>query len=203
MSCGIAAFSKRPGKAQPSAASKLPAIAAINTLEYTQTGGRLVAPESLQIVHRVDLAKYSGTNAFAQDQSKFDSNVQILRDKLKADKKLLVAFTMQLSDAEALGFWPIFESYQKDLEALDDRLLKTIMNYADAYNNDTLTDQLAMKIFDETMAIFNDEIKIGKNYSTKLVGVLPGKKVVRYLQIEGKLRAQMWCELASEIPLVE
>ncbi|MCI0665389.1 MAG: hypothetical protein L0220_30375 [Acidobacteria bacterium] len=206
-------------------------VSSARVFSSSQTGERPLTPrESTQIVSAIVLTKSGGTidrtvaiselcgsvkrgaslfikslsgDALARDQSKYATDVQIRRDKLMADKRLLVAITMDLSDAEAIGFWPIFEAYQKDLEAIDDRLMKTIMSFADAYNNSTLTDEIAMKIFDETMAIFNDEIKIGKDYSAKLVGVLPGKKAVRYLQIEGKIRAEMWCELAAEIPLME
>ena len=83
------------------------------------------------------------TPVFAQDQTSADANMQILRDKLKADKKLVVAANMELTDAEAKGFWPVFEAYQKDLQSLNDRLKKAILSYADAYSNKTLTDEKA------------------------------------------------------------
>ena len=35
-------------------------------------------------------------------------NMQILRDKIQADKKLLVAQNMQLTDTETSAFWPIY-----------------------------------------------------------------------------------------------
>jgi hypothetical protein len=38
-------------------------------------------------------------------------NMQILRDKIKADKKLLVAANMELTESEAKGFWPVYEEY--------------------------------------------------------------------------------------------
>ena len=42
--------------------------------------------------------------------------MQVLREKLKADKKLVVAANMDLKEAEAKGFWPIYDEYQKELE---------------------------------------------------------------------------------------
>src|SRR5215510_1927637 len=73
-------------------------------------------------------------SAAAQDKSA-EMNMQILRDKVKADKKLLVAANMELTDAEAKGFWPVYESYQKDLQAINERLGRVIVAYADGYNN--------------------------------------------------------------------
>jgi len=58
------------------------------------------------------------TPALAQDKSATDTNMQILRDKIKADKKLVVAANMKLTDAQAKKFWPIYDAYQKELAAL-------------------------------------------------------------------------------------
>jgi hypothetical protein len=141
--------------------------------------------------------------AFAQEKAASDTAMQILRDKVKADKKLLVSDNMELTDAEAKGFWPIYDSYQKDLQTLDERLMKIIQSYAEAYNNDKLTDRIAKRFSEEVIAIDEDEVKIRKAYSVKLAGVLPGRKAARYLQIENNIRAALRYELAAEIPLVK
>ena len=143
------------------------------------------------------------TPVFAQDQSSADANMQILRDKVKADKKLLVAANMELTDAEAKGFWPVYEAYQKDLQSLNERLKKAILSYADAYNNKTLTDEKAKQLADEAIAIDEKEIQMRKACAAKLAPILPGKKAARYLQIENKVRAALRYELAGGIPLVD
>lgn len=140
--------------------------------------------------------------AFAQDKPA-DTNMQILLDKVKADKKLVVAANMDLNEAEGKAFWPIYDAYQKDLQALNDRLGKTILAYADAYNKNTLTDEMAKSLTNEALTIDQDEITMRKTYSTRLSGGLPGKKVARYLQIENKIRAAIRYDLAAGIPLVQ
>jgi len=40
------------------------------------------------------------------------SDMQILAQKIKSDKKLVVAANLQLTEDEAKGFWPVYESYQ-------------------------------------------------------------------------------------------
>jgi hypothetical protein len=139
----------------------------------------------------------------AQEKSAEDTNMEILREKLKADKKLVVAANMTLTDAEAKAFWPIYEEYQKELQALNGRLEKAITSYAEAYNANTLTDEMAKKLTDDAIAIDEAEIQMRKTYATKLASALPGRKVARYLQIENKIRALVRYELAAEIPLVE
>ncbi|MGH7479724.1 MAG: hypothetical protein ACREJ8_09100, partial [Candidatus Methylomirabilales bacterium] len=52
-------------------------------------------------------------------QDKPADTMQILREKIQADKKLLVAANMGLTEKEAQAFWPVYESYQKDLGLLN------------------------------------------------------------------------------------
>jgi hypothetical protein len=47
-----------------------------------------------------------------------------------------------------------------------------------------------------------DEVKQMQSYVPKLNKVLPATKVIRYLQIENKIRAVIKYEAAAEIPLV-
>jgi hypothetical protein len=138
---------------------------------------------------------------FAQEKSS-DTNMQILRDKIKSDKKLVVAANMDLTEAEAKKFWPIYDAYQKDLQSINERLKKVILDYADGYNNNSLTDAQAKKLSDEALAIEADEAKMRKDYSGKLNAVVPAKKAARYLQIENKIRAVIRYDLADGIPLV-
>lgn len=131
-----------------------------------------------------------------------DTDMEILRGKLKADKKVVVAANMDLNDAEKKAFWPIYDAYQKDLQGLNDRLIKAILAYADAYNKNTITDEQATSLSNAALSIDQDEVTLRKTYAEKLKGVLPGKKVARYLQIENKIRAVVRYEIADNIPLV-
>ena len=79
--------------------------------------------------------------------------MQILLDKVKADKKLVVAANMELNEAEAKAFWPIYDAYQKDLQVINDRLGKTILAYADAYNKKALTDEVAKQLTNEALSV--------------------------------------------------
>src|SRR5688572_15165932 len=80
------------------------------------------------------------------------SDMEILRQKIKADKKLVVAANMQLSEAEGKTFWPVYDAYQKDLAALNERTVKAIVAYADAYNKGTVADETAKKLIGEALA---------------------------------------------------
>jgi hypothetical protein len=146
-------------------------------------------------------AGLTAVTAFAQSQPA-DTSMQILRNKVKADKKLVVAANMDLNEAEGKAFWPIYDDYQKELQGLNDRLVAAIVSYADAYNKNTLTDEMATTLTNAALSIEQDEVTMRKTYAARLKGVLPGKKVARYLQIESKIRALVRYEMADNIPLV-
>jgi Spy/CpxP family protein refolding chaperone len=139
--------------------------------------------------------------ALAQDQS--TSNMEILLQKVKADKKLLVAQNLQLTEAEAKAFWPVYDAYQNDLQKINQRLGTTIAEYADAYNQGPVANETAKKLLNEALAIEEAEVKLKRAYVPKLEKALPAAKVARYVQIENKIRAAIRYELAGAIPLVD
>ncbi|HSF15190.1 MAG TPA: hypothetical protein VLK65_06525 [Vicinamibacteria bacterium] len=137
----------------------------------------------------------------AQDQPA--SNMDILRDKLKADKKLLIAENLGLTEAQSAKFWPVYEEYQKELTGINQRLVKVIQSYANEYNASTLTDAKAKSLMEEALSIEEAEVALKKKYLARLEGVIPAMNAVRYLQIENKIRALIRFDLAASIPLVE
>jgi hypothetical protein len=136
-------------------------------------------------------------------QDKLADNMQILRDKIKADKKLVVATNMELTESEAKNFWPIYDEYQKELQKINQRMVKLLESYAADYRKKSLTDDNAKKLIDEANAIEQAEVNLKSTFAPKLSKALPAIKVARYLQIENKIRAVVKYDLAQGVPLVK
>jgi len=136
-------------------------------------------------------------------QDKPADNMQILRDKIKADKKLVVATNMELTESEAKGFWPIYDTYQKDLQKINRRMANLLESYAADFRTKSLTDDKAKKLIDEALSIEQAEADLKSTYAPKLGKVLPVKKVARYLQIENKIRAVIKYDIAQGVPLMQ
>lgn len=137
----------------------------------------------------------------AAAQDKPADNMQILREKIKADKKLLVAENMQFTEAEGKAFWPVYDQYQDELFLLRTRALKLIKDYGAAYEK--MNNSTAKKLLDEYMTIEALRLKLNKAYLPKFRKVLSDAKVVRYYQIENKINAVLTYELAGSIPLIK
>lgn len=131
------------------------------------------------------------------------SDMQILADKVRADKKVVVAANMQLTDAEAKNFWPVYDAYQLDLQKVNQRLGALIKDYANEYNKGAVSDETAKKLISEMLAVEDAELKLKRSYVPRLQKVIPGVKVARYMQVENKIRAVIRYELAANIPLVQ
>ena len=131
------------------------------------------------------------------------TNMDILRQKIKADKKLVVAQNLMLTDAEGSAFWPVYDAYQKDLQQINQRLTAAILAYAEAYKKGPITNEMAKKLLDESLAIDEAEAKLKSTSAPKILAALPATKAARYIQIENKIRAVVRYELAAGIPFVE
>ena len=131
------------------------------------------------------------------------NNMDILREKVQADKKLLAATNMGLTGSEAKLFWPIYEEYQTHLRKLDRRIRRLLESYAEAHNSKTLTNEKARNLIREYLSIEADATKLKGAYIPKLNIMLPAKKVARYIQNENKIWAVFNYDLAAAVPLIQ
>lgn len=137
------------------------------------------------------------------DEVKPADNWQILRDKLKADKKLLVAENLTMTTEQARAFWPIYDAYQADLNKINEQIKKLVLAYADFWNQGAVKDEDANKLIAEAMAIEEAELHMKKTFLPKFEAVLPATQVMRYFQMENKIRTLVRLDLAANIPLAD
>jgi hypothetical protein len=127
-------------------------------------------------------------------------NMNLVREKLRADKKLLVAENMRMTETEAAAFWPVYEAFQADLGKLSDNAVTLVSFYANNYRS--MTDTAATRMLDQFLALERDRAALLQSYRPKFGAVLPPVKVARYYQIENKIRAVLNYELAKGIPMM-
>ena len=74
-------------------------------------------------------------------QDKPADTMELLREQARADKKLVVATALNLTEGEAKVFWPVYNSYQSDMITYYDRVAKFLDAFAQAYAS--MTDETA------------------------------------------------------------
>jgi hypothetical protein len=129
------------------------------------------------------------------------ANVGVLLDAIRANRKALVAVNLKLTDDEAAKFWPTYDRYQKEMNAVGDRLVALIADYGKNFRD--MPDDKAMKIVDDYLTIEADRLKVRRSYVEEFAKSLAGRKLARFYQIENKMDAVIRYEMASTIPVVE
>ena len=145
------------------------------------------------------LACLMGGVAVAQDKPA--DNMEVLREKLRADKKAVVASVLELTEGEAKAFWPVYNAYQSDMVSHYDRVLKLLDTYAKTY--ESMSNQTATTLVKQFLAIERDHVALLTSYLPRFQKVLSPKKVAKLYQVENKARALVNYELARGIPLVK
>jgi hypothetical protein len=129
------------------------------------------------------------------------ANLDVMLDALRANRKAMVAINLGLSDDEAAKFWPIYDRYQKELNAIGDRLVQVIQDYSANFRD--VSNDKAMKLVEDYLGAEADRVKLRRSYVDEFAKAIPGRKVARFYQIENKMDAVIRFDLASKIPVIE
>jgi hypothetical protein len=130
-----------------------------------------------------------------------EADTAVLLDAIRANRKALVEVNLGLTEDEEKKFWPVYDKYQQQMNALQERLVKVIEDYIASFEK--LSDDKAMQLVKKYLAVDADRVKVRQDSLPAFAAVLPGRKVARFYQIENKMDAVVRFKLAETIPVVE
>jgi len=134
--------------------------------------------------------------AFAQSSQK-----QLDIAAARAQRKATVGANMNLSAGEAAKFWPVYDAYEAKMDAVEDRHVRELKEFAAKYNN--FTDADAAKKLDEVIAIQQARLDVQKEFIPQFRAVISQVKVTRFYQIDNKIQALIQCDIAQLVPLAQ
>jgi hypothetical protein len=137
----------------------------------------------------------------AKDASATEGNQSAeFRQALQAAETEVISKAVSLTTDEATKFWPVFKKFQSEQEAVIDKQLAALRQYADDFA--TLTDEQAVAyvnaLLERDQRIHDLRVKYLAEYSK----VLPAGKAARVIHISRRLGLASQAKLASEVPLV-
>jgi Spy/CpxP family protein refolding chaperone len=138
--------------------------------------------------------------ALAEDKIADVTDMQALRSAVKADKRAFVGSTMKLTDAEAKRFWPIYDTYQRNVDANNRQRVVTLQELM--FRDKPLTNLAAKQYANELLVLDESEIKARRTMRNRVMRALPAVKAARYMQLEEKIRAVQDYDVAATVPLV-
>jgi hypothetical protein len=134
-------------------------------------------------------------------QGSIDQDVDLMRKDIRSQKKQIIAANLQLTDAEATKFWPIYDQYTAELVKINDAKYGAIKEYAANY--DTLTDEHALALTRNLLTVDQQVAQLRLKYVPIVSGVLSGKKTALFFQIDRRLVMLIDLQLAAAIPLIQ
>jgi hypothetical protein len=142
---------------------------------------------------------------YAHAESGMTTKQKVMQDILamEEERKAVVAQNLQLTAGEADAFWNVYANYRDQMVHAITLGTTVIVDYADAYNNKSLSDKGALNLTNRYLNAMGKQIKVKKSFVKKFKKVLPAKKVARFYQIDNRLDQLVKMQVSSHVPLVE
>ncbi|MBK8625740.1 MAG: hypothetical protein IPN86_09335 [Saprospiraceae bacterium] len=106
-----------------------------------------------------------------------------MKDKFKAQKVAFITSELELTEAESQKFWPIFNSYQSELE--------TLRSANDKKPTKDMTDKEAEDLIYAKLDGRSKEIDIQKKYVQKLKTAIPARKIALLFGLEKEFKEKV------------
>ena len=138
------------------------------------------------------------TNVFAQDA---DSYIEVLKSKIKTDKKAIITETMGFTEKESQAFWPIYNEFEYELEKLSGKRIANIKDFA--ANFDSLTNKKADELIKTSFSFQKDRISLNEKYYKKFAEALTPIVAAKYMQLENQIQLILDLSIAANLPLAK
>jgi len=130
-----------------------------------------------------------------------DSDIQLMRSNIQADKNQIIADTMQFTDAESTAFWPIYRTYANDQQVIGDQRVQLIKDYALHY--DSMDDAKAKDMVQRMINIEDESLNLREDYWPAFMKALGAKRAAKFYQVDNRLSLIINVQLSSSIPLIQ
>jgi|GEM_PF-760412 hypothetical protein len=124
---------------------------------------------------------------------------QLLISSIQTDKRAIVLRSLNLDDAQARAFAPIYDDYQRERKKLYERSIDLLDEFT--ADQDPMTDAKAAGVLKEWLALRQSNENLLRKYTTKMGKVLPSVKVLRFAQIEHRLNTLLDLQASRVVPL--
>jgi hypothetical protein len=144
-----------------------------------------------------EVAKSS--TAVDASQAKPDDFIELLRKDVRSQKKQIIAENMDLSDAEAEKFWPVYDQYAAELSRIYDTKIALLQGYAENYSS--MTGEQAENYIRKRAEVEQSIMQLRLKYMPAFRKVLSGRETALFYQLDWRLGLAIDVELV-QVPLI-
>jgi len=125
--------------------------------------------------------------------------LEVSRQAVESQRRVLVAGALPLTDAEADAFWPLYDAYEKERRPLDERANNLVADFLAGAA--TLTEAQAKAMVEEALAVEEGRLRVRRTYLGRMAKAIPARKLARFYQIDNKLDSVVRADVARQVPL--
>src|SRR6201997_3871151 len=129
-----------------------------------------------------------------------NQDIQLLKSNIRSEKKQIVAANMDLTDAEAEKFWPVYDQYTADVAKINDTKAALIKEYWQTSN--TMNGEQAESYIRKRAAVEESIMQLRLKYIPVFRKVLSGRQTALFFQIDWRLGLMIDLQLAK-MPLID
>lgn len=130
-----------------------------------------------------------------------DQDLDLLRKDIRSQRKQLIAANLNLTDAEATKFWPVYDQYVSELIVINDKKFGLIQEYAD--NLGKLTNEQSLSFIRRWLDADIEIAQLRQKYVPIVSQALDGKKSATFFQLDRRIAMMIELQLSSQMPLVQ
>jgi Spy/CpxP family protein refolding chaperone len=144
-----------------------------------------------------DAAKSSIANDASQPNP--DDFIELLRKDVRSQKKQIIAENMDLSDAEAEKFWPVYDQYAAELSKIYDVKIALLKDYSANYSS--MTGEQAENYIRKRAEVEQSIMQLRLKYMPAFRKVLSGRETALFYQLDWRLGLAIDIQLV-QVPLI-
>jgi len=167
------------------------------TLMLVALAGTNSALAQNSVSAKKDEAKGSIANDASQPNP--DNFIELLRKDVRSQKKQIIAANMDLSDAEAEKFWPVYDRYATELSRIYDTKIALLSDYGDNYSS--MTGEQAENYIRKRAEVEQSIMQLRLKYMPAFRKVLSGRETALFYQLDWRLGLAIDVELV-QVPLI-
>lgn len=126
--------------------------------------------------------------------------LKAVREDLQGQRADIMAKNLTLTSAEASKFWPVFEKYQKEQNAVMDEQMSGIQRYIESF--DKLDDAGALALVNTHLDKDAKMAALRRQWLAEFQKVIGAKQAARVIQIDRRLSLEQQIVYTTKIPLI-
>jgi len=145
-------------------------------------------------------AQEVSTTPVSDRTSVTDAEIEIMRKDIRSRRKKIIAANVEMTDAEAAKFWPIYDLYAADQKKAYDIHYNLLKEYA--ANEKTMSDAMALSLTKRWTDADTAKAQLRVKYFPMFEKVLGGKRAARICQLDRLLTLMVDLQIGSDVPLI-